>query len=65
MKFNVDGSAKGCPGDVGIGRVLRDYDAIIKIVLLEYVGIVDLNLEELLAVRKAFILFLFSMVSFS
>ncbi|XVF67223.1 hypothetical protein PTKIN_Ptkin10aG0103000 [Pterospermum kingtungense] len=51
MKFNIDGSAKGCPCDAGIGGVLTDHVANIKIVFSEYVGVVDSNLAELLAIE--------------
>ncbi|XVF70014.1 hypothetical protein PTKIN_Ptkin11bG0127400 [Pterospermum kingtungense] len=57
MKFNVDGSVKGYPGDARIRGVLRDHNANIKIVFSKYVGIVYSNLAKVLVVHKAFKLF--------
>ncbi|XVF83648.1 hypothetical protein PTKIN_Ptkin16aG0506800 [Pterospermum kingtungense] len=58
MKFNVNGSAKAQPaGAAGIGGVLRDHNANVKLLFSESVGIVDSNLAELLAVLKALTLF--------
>ena len=60
MKFNVDGSAKGKPGPVGIGGVLRDNLSIVKMIFPKSVGIEDSNVAELLAVREAMRLFISS-----
>ncbi|XVE82185.1 hypothetical protein DITRI_Ditri15bG0127000 [Diplodiscus trichospermus] len=49
LKFNVDGAAKGKPGPVGIGGILRDYMGIF--------GVEDSNAAELIAIREAFIIF--------
>ncbi|KAK2662363.1 hypothetical protein Ddye_000937 [Dipteronia dyeriana] len=51
--FNVDGSARGCPGEAGIGGALRD--AIGKILLLfsYYLGIMDSCSDEVHAILKA------------
>ncbi|XVE78573.1 hypothetical protein DITRI_Ditri13aG0156700 [Diplodiscus trichospermus] len=57
LKFNVDGSALGQPGPAGIGGVLRDHKANIKLVFSKSVDVVDSNLAELLAIREAFLIF--------
>ncbi|XVF83746.1 hypothetical protein PTKIN_Ptkin16aG0517100 [Pterospermum kingtungense] len=56
LKFK-DGSSVGQLVVAGIGGVLRDHEANIKLVFSKSVGMADLNLAELLAVRKALILF--------
>ena len=60
MKFNVDGSSKGKPEPAGIGGVLRDNSATIKIVFSKVVGVVESNAAELLAVREALRIFVSS-----
>ena len=60
LKFNVDGSAKGKPGAGGIGGVLRDNNAVVKIVFSKSIGIADSNMVELLAVREALKVFVAS-----
>ena len=60
MKFNVDGSSKGKPGPAGIGGVLRDNSATIKIVFSKAVGVVESNAAELLAVREVLRIFVSS-----
>ena len=57
MKFNVDGSSKGKPGPAGIGGVLRDSLAVVKIVFSKTIGVADSNVAELLAVREAMCIF--------
>ncbi|EOY13094.1 Uncharacterized protein TCM_031615 [Theobroma cacao] len=57
LKFNVDGAAKGCPGEIGIGGVLRDYEGRIKLQFSKSTGWGDSNLAELLAIKEAFLLF--------
>ena len=57
MKFNVDGSARGKPGAVGIGGVLRDCNAAVKMIFSKSIGVVDSNMAELLVVREALKMF--------
>ncbi|EOY08309.1 Uncharacterized protein TCM_022646 [Theobroma cacao] len=57
LKFNVDGAAKGCFGETGIGGVLRDYEGRIKLQFPKATGRGDSNLAELLAIKEAFLLF--------
>ncbi|XVE68767.1 hypothetical protein DITRI_Ditri09bG0096200 [Diplodiscus trichospermus] len=58
VKFNVDGASLGKPGQTGIRGVLRDHQGNVIIRFSRSVGVADSNLAELMAVRKAFILFL-------
>ena len=60
MKFNVDGTSLVKPGPVGIGGVLEDNLAVIKIVFSKSIGVADSNVAELLAVREAMHIFLYS-----
>ncbi|KAK3190293.1 hypothetical protein Dsin_029854 [Dipteronia sinensis] len=53
FKFNVDGSARGSPGLVGIGGVLRDSYGKVLCMFSFCVGIMDSNNAELLAIKKA------------
>ena len=60
MKFNVDKSSLGKSGPAGIGGVLKDKLATVKVVFSKSIEIVDSNVAELLAVRKAIHIFLYS-----
>ncbi|XVF82563.1 hypothetical protein PTKIN_Ptkin16aG0059600 [Pterospermum kingtungense] len=60
VKFNVDGSSFGKPGSTSIGGIPRDSAGCTLIKFAKYVGIVDSNEAELLALRKAFMLFISS-----
>ena len=51
--FNVDGSARGNPGDAGIGGVLRDSTGKVLCLFSFFVGISDSNTAEVLAVHRA------------
>ena len=53
----MDGFAKGKPGPAGIGGVLRDYKDVNKAVFSKAIGVIDLNVAELLAVREALRIF--------
>ncbi|XWS48374.1 hypothetical protein CRYUN_Cryun13aG0071000 [Craigia yunnanensis] len=53
LKFNIDGSSRGKLGPVGIGGVLRDNTAAIKLVFSKAIGVANSNVAELLAVREA------------
>lgn len=50
LKWNVDGSAKGKPGEAGIGGVLRDEYGNILGMFSAYVGIRDSNEAEFMAI---------------
>ena len=60
MKFNVDGSSKRKPGPIGIGGVLKDSSAVVKIVFSKPIGMANSNVAELLAVREAMCIFVSS-----
>lgn len=51
MKFNLDGAAKGCPGEAGIGGVRRDERSDVKIIFSKAIGVDDSNLAEVMAIR--------------
>ncbi|XVF42328.1 hypothetical protein PTKIN_Ptkin01aG0352500 [Pterospermum kingtungense] len=57
LKFNIDGAASGQPGPAGIGGILRDCNANIKMRFSKSIGIADSSLAEVLAVKEAFLLF--------
>ena len=57
LKFNINGSVRGKPRSAGIGGVLRDCKAAVKVVFSKFIGVTDSNVAELLAVRKALKLF--------
>ncbi|KAK2654773.1 hypothetical protein Ddye_014629 [Dipteronia dyeriana] len=52
LKFNMDGSMRGNPGNVGFGGVLRNNLGIILGLFLFYVRIGDSRLAEILAIHK-------------
>ena len=51
--FNIDGSAKGSPGEAGIGGVLRDSRGKVLGLFSSYVGCLDSNSAELFALHRA------------
>ncbi|KAK3226913.1 hypothetical protein Dsin_006775 [Dipteronia sinensis] len=53
LKFNVDGSALGKPGPVGIGGVLRDSNGKVLCLFSFSIGLNDSNEVEILAIHKA------------
>ncbi|KAK3219243.1 hypothetical protein Dsin_013213 [Dipteronia sinensis] len=53
LKFNVDGSARGNPGNAGIGGVLIDNTGKVLGLFSEHVGILDSNSAEILAIHRA------------
>lgn len=57
MKFNVDGAASGCPGEAGIGGILRNSVGETKMMFSKAIGRGDANLAEVLAIRQAFMMF--------
>lgn len=57
FKFNVDGSAFGKPGPAGFGGVCCDEKGCFVGVFSGYVGILDSNIAEFLAIHKAFVIF--------
>ncbi|EOY02310.1 Uncharacterized protein TCM_016825 [Theobroma cacao] len=56
IKFNVDGAANGCPGEVEIGGLLRNENGEVLIKFFKAVGWGDSNMAEYLGIREAFIL---------
>jgi hypothetical protein len=53
LKFNVDGSTLGKPGLASIGGVLRDSTGMILCIFSCFLGILDSNTTELLAITRA------------
>ncbi|KAK2662062.1 hypothetical protein Ddye_000636 [Dipteronia dyeriana] len=51
LKFNVDSSAKGCPGSAGI---LRDSSGKVICLFFFFLGVHDSNTVEILAIQKAY-----------
>lgn len=49
LKWNVDGSSKGKPGEAGIGGVLRDGQGVVIAMFSAHVGIKDSNEAEFMA----------------
>ncbi|KAK3197919.1 hypothetical protein Dsin_021334 [Dipteronia sinensis] len=52
FKFNVDGSARGSPGNAGIGRVLRNNSGKVLGLFSNYVGINYSNSAEILEIHR-------------
>ncbi|EOY16579.1 Uncharacterized protein TCM_035385 [Theobroma cacao] len=57
IKFNVDGAAIGCPGDAGIGGLLKNEKGETLIKFSKAISRGDSNLAEYLGIKEAFILF--------
>ncbi|KAK2635350.1 hypothetical protein Ddye_030142 [Dipteronia dyeriana] len=53
LKFNVDGSSKGKPGPSGIGGVLRDSYGKVLCLFSAFSGILDSNVADLWAIKRA------------
>ena len=53
FKWNVDGSSLGKPGLGGAGGVFRDHAGVVRCIFSIPYGIVDSNLAEVIAIRKA------------
>ena len=53
LRFNVDGAAKGSPGEAGIGGVLRDSKGKILCLFSNYVGSLDAISAEMYAIHRA------------
>ncbi|KAK2655120.1 hypothetical protein Ddye_008172 [Dipteronia dyeriana] len=53
LKFNVDGSASGAPGNAGIRGVLRNSSGLMLGMFSLYVGSGDSRMAEMLAIHKA------------
>ena len=53
LKFNVDGSSRGKPGPSGIGGVLRDMYGKVICLFSSFIGVLDSNVAELMAIKKA------------
>lgn len=57
LQFNVDGAARGKPGPVGIGGVLRNHEGIIFLSFSSSIEVKDSNEAEVLAILEALRLF--------
>ena len=53
LKFNVDRAAKGKPGPIGIGGVLRNHDGLTLLSFSSYIAVIESNEAEILAIREA------------
>ncbi|KAK2660968.1 hypothetical protein Ddye_007501 [Dipteronia dyeriana] len=53
LKFNVDGSSRGNPGEGSVGGVLRDHTGKMLGLFSEFVGTLDSITVEILALHKA------------
>ena len=53
LKFNVDGSARGKPGQAGIGGIMRNSEGSTLCRFSIAVGFQNSNTDEILAIRKA------------
>ncbi|XVF31954.1 hypothetical protein REPUB_Repub17cG0039700 [Reevesia pubescens] len=57
MKFNVDGSSVGNPGQFGIEGVLRNTKGAIKSLFSKDIGVAYAALAEVMVVKEAFLLY--------
>ncbi|KAK6263482.1 hypothetical protein SCA6_018916 [Theobroma cacao] len=57
MKFNIDGAARGCPSPSGMGGAMHNHEEHVKILFSKPLGHGDSNMEEILAIKEAFYLF--------
>ncbi|KAK2651427.1 hypothetical protein Ddye_011283 [Dipteronia dyeriana] len=53
LKFNVDGSARGNPGNAGIGGVFRDNYGKVLSLFSDHIGTLDSISVEILAIHRA------------
>ncbi|KAK3183003.1 hypothetical protein Dsin_030289 [Dipteronia sinensis] len=53
LKFNVDGSARGAPGQAGIGGVLRDSNGKVLCLFSSYIGVQSSIAAEIYAIQRA------------
>ncbi|KAK3199353.1 hypothetical protein Dsin_022768 [Dipteronia sinensis] len=53
LKFNVDGSSRGKPGQAGIGGVLHNANGRILCLFSAHVGMEESNTSEILAIHRA------------
>ncbi|KAK3183267.1 hypothetical protein Dsin_030553 [Dipteronia sinensis] len=53
LSFYVDGSARGNPGEAGIGGILRDLRGRILCLFSFYVGVLDAFSAEVMAIHRA------------
>ncbi|OMO71257.1 reverse transcriptase [Corchorus capsularis] len=60
LKINVDGAARGQPGEARIGGVLRDESSSIKMIFSKPIGLAGSNLAEVLDIKEAFLIFVAS-----
>ncbi|EOY22607.1 Uncharacterized protein TCM_014733 [Theobroma cacao] len=57
MKFSIDGATRGCMELAGIGGILRACSGEAKIIFSKALGEADSNLVEMMAVKKALLIF--------
>lgn len=57
VKFNIDGVFYGSSGKAKIEVILRDHEAVIKVMFSKSMGLRDSNLVEVLAIKEAFVIF--------
>ncbi|KAK6289370.1 hypothetical protein POUND7_000911 [Theobroma cacao] len=57
IKFNIDSASRGNPRESSIGGVLKDDEEAIKIMFTKPIGVNEVNMTEVLAIREAFKLF--------
>ncbi|EOY16102.1 Uncharacterized protein TCM_034977 [Theobroma cacao] len=60
LKFNIDGAAKGNPGEFGIGGVLRDSHGRVFMTFSKATGVGDASRAELLAIKEALFIYVAS-----
>ncbi|KAK2653709.1 hypothetical protein Ddye_013565 [Dipteronia dyeriana] len=54
LKFNVDGSIKGCPGMAGMGGVLQNHEGRVLGLFSLHMGCQNSNSVEIIAIHKAY-----------
>ncbi|XP_017981001.1 PREDICTED: uncharacterized protein LOC18592617 [Theobroma cacao] len=57
MKFNVDGTARRCPGPTRIGEILRGCSREAKIIFPKAHGEADSSLAKMMVVKEALLIF--------
>ena len=65
LKFNVGRSSRDKQGLAGIGGVLRNSTAAVKLLSFKAIGLADSNVAELLAAREALHIYTASRWAFS
>lgn len=57
LKFSVDGEARGKPGLIGVGRVLRNSQGDVLVFFSNSIGVTDSNEVEVEAILEAVCMF--------